>query len=303
MPDVSIIIVNWNTRDLLAKCLRSVESTVQKVSYEIYVVDNASTDGSPGMVRTDFPDVKLIANSENVGFARANNQAVQICEGRYVLLLNSDAFVKENTLDYMVDFMDAHPEAGMAGCKLLYEDGRLQPSCTSFPTLATEFFMALRLDKIFPHSPLFARYLMTYWTFDSLRDVDVIMGAFMLVRDDAIKKIGMLDEHYFMYSEEADWCYQFKKAGWKIYFVPDVETTHIWWGSGRKVRVKMHVNMYASKVYFFRKNYGAVSAVILKFLIGLNCLVRLGPGAVYYLRADREKYKANWQLLRLLPGF
>lgn len=303
MMDVSIIVVNWNTKDLLAKCLRCVQQTVKKVSYEILVVDNNSTDGSQDMMRQDFPDVTLIANSQNGGFAKANNQAMHVSKGRYVLLLNSDAFVKENTIDYMVAFMDEHPEAGMAGCKLLYEDGRLQPSSTSFPTLETEFYMATRLDKIFPKSPTFGKYLMTYWNFDSVRDVDIIMGAFMLVRASAITQVGHMDESYFMYSEEADWCYRFKKAGWKIYFVPDVETIHIWWGSGRKVRVEMHIQMYKSKVFFFRKNYGAFPSQILKVLIGLNCLIRLGPGALHYLRADREKYHANWKLLKALPSF
>src|SRR5262249_29324849 len=138
MLDLSIIIVNWNGKDLLTRCLRAVESTVKKVSYETYVVDNASTDGSQDMVRRDFPNVKLIANTKNVGFAVANNQAMKVVEGRYVLLLNSDAFVKDNTIDYMVDFMDKHPEAGMSSCKLVYADDSLQRSCATFPTLATE---------------------------------------------------------------------------------------------------------------------------------------------------------------------
>jgi len=303
MLDVSIIVVNWNGRDLLARCLQCVESTIKQATYEVIVVDNASTDGSQDMVKREFPQVKLIENTSNVGFARANNQAMAMAQGRYVLLLNSDAFVKEGTVDTMVAFMDTHPEAGMAGCKLLYEDGRLQPSCSSFPTLATEFFMATRLDKLFPKSPLFGRYLMTYWNFDSLREVDSIMGAFMMVRASAIEQVGMMDERYFMYSEEADWCFQFKKAGWKIYFVPNTEAVHLWWGSGRKLRVEMHIQMYRSKVLFFRKNYGWLASMILKFLFGLNCLLRLGPGAAYYLRADREKYQANWQLLKAIPTF
>lgn len=139
MLDLSIIIVNWNGKDLLARCLQCVESTVKKITYETYVVDNASTDGSQDMVRHDFPNIKLIANKDNVGFAVANNQAIKIAAGRYILLLNSDAFVKENTLDYMVKFMDEHPEVGMSSCKLTYEDGSLQRSCATFPTLATEF--------------------------------------------------------------------------------------------------------------------------------------------------------------------
>lgn len=303
MLDLSIIIVNWNAEDLLTKCLRCVYDTVRQISYEIIVIDNASSDGSQAMVRRDFPDVILIENSDNVGFAAANNQGMEIARGRYYLLLNSDAFVEENTIDAMVAFMDAHPEAGMSACKLLYEDRRLQPSCYAFPTLRTELYMALQLDKLFPKSPEFGKFLMTYWDFNDVREVDVVMGAFMLVRREAVDQVGMMDASYFMYSEEIDWCYRLKRAGWKTYYVPDVQTVHIWWGSGQKARVRMHLQMYRSKVYFFRKNYGRLSSLALKLLVGLGCVVRLGPGAVYYLRSDPEKYRANWQLLRSLPSF
>jgi hypothetical protein len=138
-----------------------------------------------------------------------------------------------------------------------------------------------------------------------VREVDVIMGAFMLVRASAITQVGYMDESYFMFSEEADWCYNFKKAGWKIYYVPQVETIHIWGGSGRKVRVEMHIQLYRSKVMYFRKNYGRLPSVLLKLLFGLGCLLRLGPGALMYLKrgADHEKYRANWMLLKALPTF
>lgn len=304
MLDVSIIVVNWNAKDLLAKCLTCVQNTVKNASYEIIVVDNNSTDGSQDMVRRDFPAVQLIANPQNVGFARANNQAMRFSQGRYVLLLNSDAFVKEHTIDHMVDFMDAHPEAGMSACKLLYGDGRLQPSCTSFPTLLTEFFTAVGLSQAFPKSRLFGHYMMTYWNYDDTREVDSIMGAFMLVRASALDAVGLMDESYFMYSEEVDWCFRFKKANWKIYFHPDVEAVHLWGGSASQVKTKMHVQMYRSRVMFFRKNYGQLSAALLKLLLGLSCLLRIGPGALYYLvkPQGQQKREASWQLLRALPG-
>ncbi len=307
MLDLSIIIVNWNTRELLAKCLRCVDDTVKKIRYETFVVDNHSTDGSPDMVRRDFPHVKLIANTENVCFARANNQAIREAQGRYVLLLNSDAFVKENTLDYMVEFMDAHPDAGMSGCKLLYEDGRLQPSCATYPTLLTETVIALGLDKLFPQSQVFGQYQMTNWDYSDTRTVDVIMGAFMLVRGDAIPKIGMLDEAFFMYSEEVDWCYRFQKAGWKIYFCPDVETVHLWGGSSKAVKVETLIRLYRARTQFFRKHYGWVSSFIFKTILMLNALLRVGPGAVYYLTRgnpdSRQKHTAFRQLLQAIPGF
>jgi GT2 family glycosyltransferase len=307
MLDLSIIIVNWNTRDLVARCLECVEATVNKISYEIIVVDNNSTDGSQNMVQSKFPNVKLIANSNNVGFAKANNQGIASSDARYVLLLNSDAFVKENAIDYMVAFMDEHPDAGMGGCKLLYEDGRLQPSCATFPTLATEFYIALGLDKLFPKSQVFGKYLMTDWDYNTQREVDVIMGAFMLVRKAAIDRVGAMDDNFFMYSEEVDWCYRFKQAGWKIYFTPEVETVHIWGGSSRIIKVESLIRLYRARVQFFRKHYGRLTAFLYKIILGLNSLLRVGPGAVYYFSRNnpdsRQKHYAFRQLLRAIPGF
>ncbi|HEX2908095.1 MAG TPA: glycosyltransferase family 2 protein [Phototrophicaceae bacterium] len=303
--DVSIIIVNWNTADLLAQCLRAVEQTIQRVTYDIWVVDNASSDGSPDMVRRDFPQVRLIASAENVGFAKANNQALRLAEGRYVLLLNSDAFVEANTIDRMVAFLDEHPEAGMAACKLLYEDRRLQRSCSTYPTLATEFYITLGLDKLFPHSPVFGRYLMTDWDYASVRDVDVIMGAFMLVRASVLPQVGLLDESFFMYSEEVDWCYRFQQAGWKILFTPEVETVHLWGGSTATIPVETLIRLYRSRVHFFRKHYGRLTANLFKGLLVLNCLVRIGPGALYYLPRPqrRQKHYAFRKLLQVVPSF
>jgi GT2 family glycosyltransferase len=306
MPDVSIIIVNWNTRQLLADCINDVKSYTHDLTYEIIVVDNASSDGSQEMVRATFPDVHLIANNENVGFARANNQAIRCSRGRYVLLLNSDAFVRDQTIAQTVAFMDAHPAAGMVGCKLRYADGRLQPSCTTFPTLFTELLIATQLERLFPKSRLFGAYRMTYWDFNDIREVDVIMGAYMLVRATAIEQLGMLDESYFMYSEEVDWCYRFKQNGWKVYFYPYVETIHLWGGSSKPVRVEMLIQLYLSRVAFFRRYYGTTSANLLKLIVGFSCLLRIGPGSWYYLLTanaqQRQKHYAFRKLLRVLPS-
>jgi len=304
--DVSIIVVNWNGRGLLARCLQCVESTVKQVRYEVIVVDNASTDGSQEMVKCDFPNTRLIENTQNVGFAAANNQGMEIAQGRFVLLLNSDAFVKDGTVDTMVAFMDAHPEAGMAGCKLLYDDGRLQRSCTSFPSLATELYSAIKLDKLLPKSPIFGKYRLSYWNFDDIREVDVIMGAFMMVRREAIDQVGAMDASYFMYSEEVDWCYRFKNQGWKILYYPEVEAIHLWGGTSKQVQLEMFVQMYQSRIHFFRKNYGRFSVFLLKILLYLNCVLRVGLGRIYYLRETspqlRQKQDAFWRLLRVLPS-
>jgi len=307
MLDLSIIIVNWNAQDLLAKCLRCVESTVKNVSYEIIVIDNNSDDGSQEMIRRDFPQVKLIANTQNAGFATANNQGMKISQGRYFLLLNSDAFVENETIDQMVEFMDAHPEAGMSACQLLFEDRRLQPSCYSFPSLTTEFYTALQLDKLFAKNREFGKYLMTYWDFSDIRAVDTIMGAFMLVRKTAIDQVGMMDENFFMYSEETDWCYRFHKQDWKTLYNPHVQTVHLWGGSSKRMKVEMFLQLYRSKVQFFRKHYGALSAFFLKLILAFGCLLRIGPGLIYYRRSSdpnkRDKHVAFQKLLQALPAF
>ncbi len=307
MLDLSIIIVNWNGKDLLTKCLQCVESTVKKISYETFVVDNASTDGSQDMVRRDFPNVKLMANTDNVGFAKANNQAMKIAVGRYVLLLNSDAFVKENTLDAMVAFMDEHPDAGMASCKLFYEEGQLQLSCTSFPTLRTELYITLGLPKLFPKSHEFGRYFYEDWDYNSVRsDIDVILGAFMLARKTAIDAVGMMDESYFMYSEEVDWCYRFKKKGWKIYFEPKVEAIHLWGGTSKQVKIQMLIQLYRSRIKFFRENYSWLSGQLLKVILGVYCVSRIVPwGLSNRLKPNsnlKQKQQAFQALLKALPG-
>ena len=304
MLDLSIIVVNWNSQDLLRKCLEHVRRTAHQISYEIIVVDNASSDGSQAMVRYEFPDVQLIENSENTGFAKANNQGIAISQGRYVLLLNSDAFVEDSTLGRMVEFMDQHPEAGMAGCKLLYKDGRLQPSCSRFPTLASELYAATGLEKLFPKSQTFGQHLMLHWDYDDVREVDVVMGAFMLVRRQVIDEVGGMDERYFMYSEEVDWCFRIKQQGWKILFNPDAQAIHLWGGTAGRVSSLMHVQMYRSKVQYFRKNHGVLSAILLKILIGLGCVLRLGPDVIQHLarRNQATRLESQWRLLLALPG-
>ncbi len=307
MLDVSIIIVNWNAEALLARCLRCVQTTVEKVGYEVIVIDNASTDGSIAMLKQDFPDVIRIENADNRGFAGANNQGMAIAQGRYWLLLNSDAFVEPGTIDAMVAFADAHPEAGMTACKLLYEDRRLQPSCYNFPTLKTEFYTALQLDKLLPKSREFGQFLMTWWDFNDVREVDVVMGAFMLVRREAVQQVGMMDASYFMYSEEVDWCYRFMQAGWKIIYNPTVQTVHLWGGSSKQVKTEMFLQMHRSKIEYFRKNYGRLSAFLLKWIMGFGAVLRVVPGSIVYVTsadpAKRQKHQAFRRLLQALPAF
>ncbi|OQA45471.1 MAG: N-acetylglucosaminyl-diphospho-decaprenol L-rhamnosyltransferase [Chloroflexi bacterium ADurb.Bin325] len=259
--DLSIVIVNWNTRDLLASCLESIrgsgfqfsasgqQSSTSDLRSEIIVVDNASSDGSTTLVRERFPGVQLIENAANVGFARANNQAIALAQGRYVLLLNSDTVVHPGALAALVGFMDAHPAAGACGPRLLNADGTLQPAAHPMLTPGRELWRLLFLERLYPR----ATYPMHRWDTVTPRRVEVIKGACLLLRRAALDQIGLLDESYFMYTEEVDLCYRLAEAGWELWYVPIAEIVHFGGSSTRQAHEDMYVQLYRSKIQFYRK--------------------------------------------------
>ncbi|MEI8305979.1 MAG: glycosyltransferase family 2 protein [Chloroflexales bacterium] len=303
--DLSIIIVSWNVRDLLIRALECVYATVQRSSFEVIVLDNASSDDSVAVVRERFPAVRMIVNQENIGFGRANNQGAAIAHGRYLLLLNPDAFVHTDTVDRLVAFMDTHPDAGSAGCKLLYEDGSLQRSVTAFPTVLTELYTTLGLDRAFPQHPAFGHYKLTYWNMDDQRPVDALMGACLILRRSVIDQIGLFDEQFFMYSEEVDLCYRLRRAGWKNYFIPDVTATHIWGGSSRLVPQTTFLRLFRSRVQFFRKHYGSASVAAYKLvLLAASAMRVIGGPLIFALRRDPcviQMTQNYASLLRVVP--
>jgi hypothetical protein len=251
--------VNWNTRDLLAGCLESIAlnvPTFQRSNVETFVVDNASTDGSAQMVHERFPWVRLIENSGNLGFARANNQAIELSNGPYVLLLNSDTVLHPKALSALIGFMDAHEEAGAAGGRLLDADGSLQDSCTPMLTPGREFWRLLFLEPLWPR----ATYPMRRWSTIAPRQVEVIKGACLLVRRRALDQVGALDESYFLYTEEVDLCYRLAQAGWTCWWVPAAVVTHYGAASTRQVAEAMYVQLHRSKIQFYRKFGGAARA-------------------------------------------
>ena len=254
--DLSVVIVSYNVRRFLEQALRSVFAALEGLEGEVWVVDNASSDGSAQMVREQFPQVKLIANRENVGFARANNQAVERARGRYVLLLNPDTVVRQDTFRVMVRFMDEHPEAGAAGCKVLNPNGTLQLACRrGFPTPMVAFYKIVGLSALFPKSQRFGRYNMTYLDPDQVAEVDAVSGSFMMVRREVVEKVGTLDPEFFMYGEDIDWCYRIQQAGWKVYYLPHTEIVHFKGESTKTVpRVRNQVEFYRAMYLFVRKH-------------------------------------------------
>jgi len=254
-PDLSIIIVNWNTKDYLAGCLASIKDNTKNISYEIIVADNGSADGSADLVEQDFPGVSLIRNEENLGFGRANNQGLAKASGKYILFLNSDVAVAESCLDRMFAFMENHPEIGASACRLTFPDGRLQHSCRQFPSFKVYFLMLLGLRYLFPNLKAFRRYLMLDWDHSDEREVDQIMGSFMFIRKSVLDQVGSFDERYWMYFEEVDLCLRIKRAGWKIVHYPDAPAVHFLsksseqWGETKRIR-----EFQKSLLKYFQKN-------------------------------------------------
>ena len=261
MPrDLSIIIVNYRTYQLTKQTIESVINREHPFSYNIYVVDNASADGSLEKLEEDFQDevgdglVEFIANPENRGFSHANNQAITLSSSQYVLLLNSDTVVQGDCLEKCLDYMAGDKEIGALGCKILLPDGKLDKACRrSFPTPTVSFYRMTGLSLLFPRSKRFGRYNLSYLDENGTYEVDSLSGAFMLVRREAIDDVGLLDEEFFMYGEDIDWCYRIKQAGWKVVYYGDANITHYKGGSGRQSKVLYE--FYNAMGLFYNKHY------------------------------------------------
>jgi len=260
--DVSVIIVNWNTVDLLRQCLLSITAETVGLEFEVIVVDNASSDGSVEMIVRDFPETVLIANTKNAGFATANNQGIAIAHGRYVLLLNSDTIVLDGAIQRTVAYADKNIDAAVVGCRVLNPDLTLQHSCFMFPSLLNWFLSASYLYKIFPRSRFFGREQMTWWLRTDEREVDVVTGCFMMVRREAIADVGTMDEDFFMYAEETDWCYRFKARGWTNRFTPDAEIIHIGGASAAKLGARRAQISNASFIRYMCKHWSKPRAYV-----------------------------------------
>ncbi len=302
--DLSIIIVSWNTRDLLAQCLTSIFAYPPECIFDVWVVDNASGDDSAKMVVKNFPHVQLIENSENMGFARANNQAINASRGEAVLLLNPDTEVHPGALDALLHFLQTHPEAGVVGPKTVNPDYSLQPSCYPAPTLAREFWRLLHLDALTPYGV----YRMDTWNTSQPRAVDSVLGACLLVKRAALNEIGVLDENYFMYSEEIDLCYRIQRAGKKLFWVPDAVIVHYGGQSTQQVATKMFLQLYKSKLYFFRKHYGVIAVWLYKLILFFTALPRLllfvgsGLKRPHQRQAWVKIATDYWHLIAALPA-
>jgi N-acetylglucosaminyl-diphospho-decaprenol L-rhamnosyltransferase len=288
MPkDLGIVIVNWNTKDLLRRCLQTVTASTGDVTYDVIVVDNASSDGSPDMVRDEFPQVMLMTSDTNGGFSYGNNLGLRALgfsdnggaapkAPRYALLLNPDTEVPPNALCEMVAYMDVHPQMGAAGPKLVLPDGSLDLACRrSFPTPMVALYRFSGLAKLFPNSPRFARYNMTYVDENIELEVDCVVGAYMQIRREAIAQVGLLDETFFMYGEDIDWAFRIKQAGWTIFYNPAVTVKHVKRAASRKSK-RAQQEFSRAMLIFYRKHYRKVTPLPLHALVLVGLLLKGG---------------------------
>ena len=294
MKDLSIVIVTYNSKDFLRTCLNSVILQTKGISFETIVVDNASSDQTRDLIEKEFPDVKFIRNDHNVGFAAANNLAIKETSSRYVLLLNPDTEILDGAIQKMIQFMDEHSKAGISSCKLMYQDGSFQANAYSFPTIWNMFTEATFLYRLFPKTKLFGSYHLTYLDYSKDNQVDWLIGAFYLIRREVIKTIGLLDEQYFMYTEDLDYCYLAKKAGFEIWYSPKAKIYHFYGGMSG-ISERSVVWTHRSQILFYKKYFESakIFTLILFKCVGL-ILRMLRYFIVGMLTADKKLLKKAW---------
>ncbi len=282
MPSLAIVILNYNRADLLAACLDSIYAHATHCLLHVWVVDNASTDTSVDIVQRRFPQAHLIVSQHNGGFAYGNNLALRKIvysdasnAPDYVLLLNNDTIVPPGALDGLVDYLEAHPDVGVIGPKLLLPDGTLDLACRrSFPTPSVAFYRMIGLSRLFPRSQRFGRYNLSYLHPDQETEVDSVVGACMLLRTAIIREVGFLDEQFFMYGEDLDWAYRIKQYGWRIMYVPTVQVLHYKRAASSRRAIPSIRAFYAAMRIFHRKHYAATTPVPLNLLIEIAIVLK-----------------------------
>jgi GT2 family glycosyltransferase len=309
MADISIIIVSWNAKDFLKKCIHSILEDTNKFNIEIIVVDNASSDGSPAMVASQFPEVKIICNEGNLGFAKANNIGMKQSSGKYVFLINSDIEILHGCFESMISFMEVNPDIGMLGPRILNPDRTLQPSCRGCKTLWNMFCRAASLDMLFPKMKIFGGREMAFWPHDTIRDVEELSGCFWMVTRKALDEVGLLDEDFFIYSEDSDWCKRFQKAGTRIVFSPEAQAIHYGGASSNNAPVRFAIEMNRANLHYWKKHHSRMSQTGFLLITAFHHFIRcFGETIKYIIRPSQRKQiapkiKKNLACVRWLLSF
>ena len=300
---LSIIIINYNSKEVLKECLASLYESSSKINFEVFVIDNASSESIKNF-KSVFPQVNFIYNERNVGFAAANNIGIRKSKGEYILLLNPDTIVNENSFQPMIEYLKKHVDVGIVGCKIFNAEGEIERSTHSFPTLAKEFVHANEFIKnIIGYDSKISSFLKkifqiksleSYWDHNSIREVDHVTAACMMIKREAIEKAGLLDEAFFLYNEEVEWSLRIKKAAYKSVFLPDSNIIHLF-GHSTKQKVqkqtfnKLLVERYRGMFYFFQKHYGFVKLLFLRIIVFEGFSLRLFFNYLKYLNVSREQ--------------
>jgi GT2 family glycosyltransferase len=298
-PLLSIVVINWNTRELLDGCLGSIGAHVTDLPVEVFVVDNGSTDGSQRMVEERHPAVRLLALERNLGFAAGNNLALRQSAGKYCLLLNSDTVLTAGAVQTVVAFMEASERVGIAGLQLLNADGSRQNSIANFPSLLTELFNKSLLRRLSP-----GRFPGKERSYAGPIDVESVIGACLFVRRQAMEQVGLLDEDYFFYLEETDWCLRFRRHGWRVVHHPGAAVYHLQGRSVERVNVRARIEYFRSRYLFFRKQRSAGAGMVLKAGLVLKTSANLvfqfvfSLVTLFSLRRSRERVFLYWAILR-----
>ncbi|HOT89642.1 MAG TPA: glycosyltransferase, partial [Bacteroidales bacterium] len=273
--DLSIVIVNYNVKYFLEQCLTSVKNACKNIDNEIIIVDNNSVDGSIKMIHEKFPEVKIIENKENLGFSKANNQAIQIAQGKYILLLNPDTVVEEETFSKILDFMNSNPDAGGLGVKMIDGKGKFLPeSKRGLPTPSVAFYKIFGFSRIFPKSKIFGQYHLSYLDKNKVHEVAILSGAFFMIRKETLLKTGPLDETFFMYGEDIDLSYRIIKAGYKNYYFPLTRIIHYKGESTKKSSINYVIVFYNAMIIFAKKHFSKKNAKLFTYMINFAIYIR-----------------------------
>lgn len=281
-PTVSAIVVNWNTLRMTLDCLGSIEAECAGIAHEIIVVDNASSDGSPEAIAEAMPGVKIIRNERNLGFARANNQGIAAARGRYLALINSDAIALPGCIGEMARHLNEHPDIGLISPRIVDKEGRLQPNCLRFPGYWNRICETTGLAKMFGAVDWLGDTHVPERHHDRTRDVDILVGCFWVARAAAVERIGVLDENFFMYGEDMDWCRRFRSGGWRVVYHPAGSAIHFGGVSSASQPTRFFIELQRSILRYWRKHHGRIGLVYCAAMIALHQVLRLAAGSVMY---------------------
>lgn len=298
MKSVSIVILTWNCKKFIEECLDSLLHFRKNPDAEIILVDNASWDGTPELVRDSYPEVTLIQSKENLGFTKGNNLGIRRTSGKYLCLINPDVRVLDGCIEKMCGYMENNPQVGLLGPRMLNANGQSDRSYMGAPTLWNLFCRALALDALFPSTKFFGGFLMHYFDRNQVAEVDILNGWFWMARSEAVKKVGLLDENLFMYADDLDWSKRFRDAGWKVVYFPEAESIHYGGGTTARAPIRFAQEMQKANFQYWQKNYGKVSQFVYRVIMALHQVIRIVGYSLLLLSPKSDRDEVRFKLQR-----